>query len=129
MKGSGRNAANHAMEVTIGHFLRGGVILAASVVFIGGLIYLFRHGMEGVHYSVFQRVPADLCTISGILNSALSFHGRGFIQLGLLLLIATPLARVVYSFFAFLRQRDFLYTIITSVVLCVLAYSLFHKQY
>jgi uncharacterized membrane protein len=51
-------------------------------------------------------------------------HSRGLIQLGLLLLIATPVARVAFSVLAFAEQRDWLYVSITLVVLAVLVYSL-----
>ena len=64
-------------------------------------------------------------TISGIFHEALAFHGRGLIQLGLLVLIATPVARVAFSFFAFLHERDWTYVFVTVLVLGLLLYSLF----
>jgi uncharacterized membrane protein len=68
--------------------------------------------------------PTDLRTLSGIVKDALAFRGRGLIQLGLLLLIATPLARVAFSVVAFAIQRDRLYVGVTLIVLAVLIYSL-----
>lgn len=115
------------MEMVIGKFLRAGVIIAASTVFFGGIIYLYRHGNEPVKYTVFQQVPSELCNVTGIIGNTLSFHGRGFIQLGLLLLIATPVTRVMYSIFAFARQRDLLYVIVTSIVFSILIYSLLSR--
>nr|MBN2278700.1 DUF1634 domain-containing protein [candidate division Zixibacteria bacterium] len=53
------------------------------------------------------------------------FTGNGIIQLGLLFLIATPIARVFFSVFAFFRKRDYLYTLITLIVLIILLFSLF----
>lgn len=50
--------------------------------------------------------------------------GRGIIQLGLLFLISTPVARVAFSIFGFVEEKDHMYVIIASVVLLVLAYSL-----
>ena len=93
-------------EQIIGNLLRIGVSLAAAVVFLGGLVYLLRHGAAPPQYQVFRGEPADLRTISGIVSDALSVRGRGLIQLGLLLLIATPVARVAFSVFAFARQHD-----------------------
>ena len=46
------------------------------------------------------------------------------IQLGLLVLIATPIARVAFSLVAFALQRDRIYVIVTLIVLAVLLYSL-----
>ncbi len=124
MNGKGPMPADHEMDRTIGNILRAGVMTAAGIVLAGGLIYLFRHGLTPVHYALFQRVPMDLCTVGGILGSAFSFHGRGLIQLGLLVLIATPVARVLFSMVAFARQRDVMYTLVTATVLIVLAHSL-----
>jgi len=115
------------METAIGNLLRAGVITAASVVFLGGIIYLFRHGSAVASYKVFQREPFDLCSVGGILRNAFSVRGRGLIQLGLLLLIATPIARVALSIFAFARKRDALYIIVTLIVFCILIYSLLSR--
>jgi uncharacterized membrane protein len=46
------------------------------------------------------------------------------IQLGLLLLIATPVARVAFSVAVFAMQRDRLYVVVALIVLAVLMYSL-----
>ena len=51
--------------------------------------------------------------------------GRAIIQFGLLLLIATPVARVIFSAVAFAWERDYLYVAFTLAVLAVLTYSLF----
>jgi uncharacterized membrane protein len=112
------------VEELIGNLLRVGVTLAAAVVLFGGSIYLVRHGLAAPHYSVFVGEPADLRTVSGIVRDALALRGRGLIQLGLLLLIATPVARVAFSVAAFAMQRDRLYVVVALIVLAVLMYSL-----
>jgi uncharacterized membrane protein len=65
-----------------------------------------------------------LRSVSGIVTDALSLQARGIIQLGLLLLVATPVARVAFSAFAFAQQRDRTYVMVTLSVLAVLVYSL-----
>jgi uncharacterized membrane protein len=112
------------VELIIGGLLRAGVVLAAAVVVAGAVIYLLRHGSALPHYRVFQGEPADLRRVSGILADALALRGRGVIQLGLLLLIATPVARVAFSVVAFALQRDRLYVVVTLLVLGVLIFSL-----
>jgi uncharacterized membrane protein len=112
------------VEVAIGNLLRAGVLAAAVVVLIGGTVYLVRHGGAAPHYGVFRGEPADLRTVSGILTDAISLRGRGIIQLGLLILLATPVARVAFSVFAFAMQRDALYVVVTLLVLAVLIFSL-----
>ena len=113
------------LENIVGRILQIGVIAAASIVLIGGVLYLGRYGSVSPHYDVFHGEPADLRSVSGIMKSAISFHTRGLIQLGVLLLIATPIARVVFSIIAFALQRDRTYIVVTLIVLGVLFYSLF----
>jgi uncharacterized membrane protein len=74
---------------------------------------------------VFRGEPADLRSIRGILTEAADGSGRGLIQLGLLILIGTPIVRVLCSVAGFARERDWIYVAITIVVLGLLAYSLF----
>lgn len=116
---------DHQVDIFIGNLLRTGVIIAASLVVLGAIIYLFRYGIALPNYKVFKGEPVELCHVWAILRYAFSFHGRGLIQLGLLILIATPISRVVLSIFIFLLQRDKMYVIITCIVLVVLCYSLF----
>ena len=113
------------LENIVGRILQIGVIAAASIVLIGGVLYLSRYGSVSPHYDVFHGEPADLRSVSGIMMSAISFHTRGLIQLGVLLLIATPIARVVFSIIAFALQRDRTCIVVTLIVLGVLFYSLF----
>jgi len=113
------------LEGLLGTVLRWGVIGAASVVALGAVVFLARHGTAPPLYHAFRGEPSDLRTIPGIVSDALSGRGRGFIQLGLLLLIATPVTRVVFSIGVFALQKDLRYVLITAVVLAVLLYSLF----
>lgn len=112
------------IEERVGSLLRFGVLLAAMIVFLGGLLFLFRYGSTPPRYSGFQGEPSDLRSVSGIVTDALSLRSRGLIQLGLLLLIATPIARVVFLTIAFARQRDRIYAVIALIVLALLFYSL-----
>ncbi|MBI3909718.1 MAG: DUF1634 domain-containing protein [Armatimonadetes bacterium] len=119
-----RTLTEQQVEEIIGNLLRIGVITAAAVVLAGGVLYLVRHGASPPGYHVFRGEPADLRSVSGIVADALALRGRGLIQLGLLLLIATPVARVAFSVLAFALQRDHTYVIVTLIVLTVLLYSL-----
>ena len=112
------------VEELIGNLLQTGVIVASAVVLLGGTIYLTRHGLSAPQYHVFVGEPTDLRTLSGIVRDALTLRGRGIIQLGLLLLIATPIVRVTFSIAAFAVQRDRLYVKVTLIVLAILLYSL-----
>jgi uncharacterized membrane protein len=111
------------IEIIIGSLLRAGVLLAATVVLIGGVLYLMRHGRETIHYTTFHGEPQGLKSIPTVVEGIASNHARAIIQFGLLLLIATPIARVLFSAFAFALEKDYLYVVITLIVLAVLLYS------
>jgi len=121
---AGETMTDERMESVIGMVLRIGVTLSALVVTFGGIVYLFRHGLSPEDYRNFHGEPADYTKPSAILRSAITFHGRGIIQLGLIILIATPVVRVAFSIWAFLAERDRLYAAFTVFVLAILLYSL-----
>src|ERR1039457_1896703 len=108
----------------IGALLRYGVMLSASVVAAGGIWYLIQYGSSPPGYRVFRGEPEYLRHLRGIVSGIPGFHCRRMIQLGLVLLIATPVARVAFSVVAFVLQRDRTYVAITLIVLAVLLFSL-----
>ena len=119
------NQEDTAVEIALGHLLRGGVLLAAFVVLVGAIIYLIGAHHLQVAYGHFNGEPHDLRSIRGIFRGARQFDGRSVMQLGVLLLVATPVARVIFSAAAFARQRDWLYVGLTAIVLSLLLFSLF----
>jgi len=119
-----RVLTDEQMDRIISILLRSGVLISALVVLGGGILYLIRHGAALPQYGVFRGEPADLRSLSGIVEDVLAFKSRGIIQFGLLLLVATPVARVAFSILAFALQGDRTYVIITLIVLGVLLYSL-----
>ena len=122
---SDKTWTDQGIENVMGNLLRAGVLLAASVVSVGAVIYLVRHGHVPVDYRIFHGEPADLRELRGIARNSLAFRGRAIIQLGLLLLIATPVARVAFSILAFSKERDGVYVLFTLVVFSILLWSLF----
>jgi uncharacterized membrane protein len=117
--------SDHEVEQFIGRLLQGGVVLSAVVALLGGAFYLSRYGSMPADYHTFHGVPDGLDSVKGVVSGALTLHSRWVIQFGLLLLIATPVARVVLSLIAFARQRDGTYVLITTIVLGLLLFSLF----
>ena len=113
------------VEAVIANLLRAGVVLAAMVVLAGAVPYLARDPWARVSFHRFHGEPDELKTVHGVVGYAFRGHPRGVIQLGLLLLIATPIARVVFSAVAFALEGDRMYVAFTLIVLAVLLYSLF----
>ncbi len=126
MTGADRPIGAHdpRMQETVGTLLRVGVLLAAAIVLIGGILYLARHGGAASDYHVFRGQPPYLRSLAGIVRSTLALDARGVVQLGLVLLVATPIARVALSAVLFAAERDRTYVLVTLLVLSLLLKSL-----
>lgn len=116
--------SDDTLELLVGNLLRAGVLLAAAVAALGGVLYLWRHGMAVVDYGAFRGEPQALRSVSGTVAGVLKGDARAVMQLGLLLLIATPIARVALSLVGFAKEGDRRYVAITALVLAVLLFSL-----
>jgi uncharacterized membrane protein len=112
------------LETMIGELLRAGVVLAAAITFLGGILYLKDHGSQTVSYRTFVAGGASVRSLAGIVKSAAELQSEALIQLGLLLLIATPVARVALAAVGFFLERDRTYTIVSLIVLLILIFSL-----
>lgn len=113
------------MQSVIGWILRGGVFIAMLVVLVGGVLYIYRHGHTIADYHTFKGVPGFVQNASGIINGIITFRGRAIIQAGIILLIATPVIRVIFSAIGFMLEKDHLYTGITLIVLLIILISMF----
>jgi uncharacterized membrane protein len=111
-------------EVFLGHLLRTGVIIAALIVFAGGIWFLAQSSGARKDYRTFRGVPAELSHVPQIFHGAVAWQPLAVIQLGILVLIATPVARVLFSMLGFALERDWMYVVITAIVLALLLYSL-----
>lgn len=110
----------------IGLLLRTGVLAATILLLGGGAIYLYRHGTEAVpDRTKFEANPPEFTHFEDMVQGVLAWRGRAIIQLGLLVLIATPVMRVGYALLAFARERDKLYVLFALTVLAVLAIGFF----
>lgn len=112
------------VDAIIGNLLKLGVLISSFIVIIGAILYLARHGSEAPNYHIFYGEPSDLRSPWGIFRDASGFSGRGVIQFGLLLLIATPIMRVAFTVISFIIQKDRVYVGVTFIVLAVLLFSL-----
>lgn len=117
-------SSEQQLEQLLSKLLKYGVLISSTIVLLGGVLYLIRRGAEPAEYQIFRGTPSVFRSPGGVVTAVLSGSSRGIIQLGLLLLIATPIVRVAISLLAFVRQRDFTYMILTLLVLSGLIYSL-----
>lgn len=121
------NAADHRLEQTLGRVLQIGVFTSAAVVGFGAVLLLASRAYVAPLLTSFTGVRAPLRTVPGILGGAAAFQPDALVQLGLVLLIATPLLRVVLSLFGFIRRRDWIYTAVSLIVTGVLVAGLIGK--
>ncbi len=112
------------LEEMVGKLLRAGVLISAVIVFVGGVWWLAEAGGSASSYRQFHQEPPELRHIGALLKSLAHPQPEGVIELGLLLLIATPVARVVLALVGFALEGDHTYVAITLAVLAILVYSL-----
>ena len=120
----GGRVDDKGVEIFLGKMLRWGVLLAALVVFGGGVWFLAESRDTARNYRTFRGEPAELRSLPAIVHQAMALRPLGVIQFGLLLLIATPVARVLFSVLGFGLERDWMYVVITLLVLALLLYTL-----
>lgn len=114
------------MELYVGKILRYGVLLSCIITLLGGIIYLYQNHNSMPDYSpipegeVFSGTAYYLREFSTIIPRILELDGAAIIQLGVIVLIATPIFRVAFSAIAFLLEKDYLYVTITLIVLVII---------
>src|SRR6476661_3120349 len=113
------------VQIILGTLLRVGVIISASIVLIGGIIFLTSQSHQTISFAEFNADQTKFSSISNIISGLKTFDGLAIIQFGVLLLIFTPIARIVFSIFSFLMEKDYMYVIIGLIVLCVIITSLY----
>ena len=117
--------SDDTVEQIVGRLLQIGVLIAAAVTLVGGAMLLVQHGRSPTDYTIFRGEPAFLRSLSGIIAAALAHDSRAIVQLGLVLLIGTPIVRVAFTLVAFALQRDRVYVGVTALVLALLLFGLF----
>ncbi|SHG29159.1 Uncharacterized membrane protein [Flavobacterium defluvii] len=112
-------------QTIIGNLLRYGVWISLSVAFIGGIIYLMHHGNDIEDYSVFKENDRNIFEVIGtVINGVISGSGEYLIFFGIILLFLTPVFRVLLSLFSFMIEKDYLYVIITLIVIGIIITSI-----
>jgi len=113
------------VQIILGTLLRVGVLVSTAVVLLGGIIFMVTQSNHTVSFSEFKPEQAKFSSVAAIIKGLKTFDGLAIIQFGVLLLIFTPIARVVFSIFSFLMEKDYMYVIIGIIVLCVIITSLY----
>lgn len=125
LKSSRSKWTDERVERIMGTLLQTGVIISGLVVLAGGILYMLRYAHASIEYRNFVAERERLRNLRGLARAVLHGDGRAIIECGLLLLIATPVARVLFSIIAFDLEKDRLYVVLTITVFLILIYSLF----
>lgn len=115
------------METMMGRLLQVGVLLASAVVLMGGFLYVRAHLGSAVDYRTFMGEPAALRSAGGLFRLLKTGNPAAVIQVGVILLIATPVARVIFAVVGFALERDRFYVAVSLTVLAILMASLLYS--
>jgi len=111
------------MELTVARLLNMGLLISTLVIVFGGILLISEQGSTPIDFKTLQGEPLTLASIPTIALAAVSLDARAVIEIGLLLLVATPVARVALSLILFWRKADYLYVGITGAVLAILLFA------
>lgn len=93
--------------------LWGGFLIASGLILLGMLLALVRGQELGAAAVEIGDLPGELRRLSA----------RGVVSLGILALLASPLAHVLAAAFTFAQQRDWLYVGICVTLVAILVAS------
>lgn len=119
-----QNINDKDIQAILGTLLRAGVIISMTIVFIGGIIFLIHHQGVIVDYKVFKPEISEFSSIAAIFNGVGTLRGDAIVQFGILMLIFTPIARIIFAIFSFFLERDYLYVLIGFIILTIIIISL-----
>ncbi|MDP9048999.1 MAG: DUF1634 domain-containing protein [Bacteroidota bacterium] len=112
------------MQLLLGQVLRAGTVISITIVFFGGILYLYRHGHSLANYRIFTGTPGFVHKPDSLIDGVINLKGQAIIQAGILLLIATPILRVIFSAIGFVLEKDYLYVGISMLVLLIIFMSM-----
>ncbi|MGC5744098.1 DUF1634 domain-containing protein [Chryseobacterium sp. NFX27] len=120
-----KNFTDVDLNRSVGNLLRLGVILSVATSLIG-FIKLFMEGFKmPKKYTSLDMGSSSEKVWSMFWNSLCKGEGMAIIQLGILLLIFTPLVRIIFALIGYLKEKDYVYVVISSIVLAIMAVSFF----
>jgi uncharacterized membrane protein len=112
------------LQAFISNLLRTGVIVAMTIVVIGLVMFVIAHGSQPAVYNNFD--ATHVFSFSSFLDSLLQGNSSAIMELGVMVLIATPVARVLFTMIGFWLEKDRMYTVIAFLVLCIIIGSMLY---
>jgi uncharacterized membrane protein len=113
-----------AIEIKIALVLAFGVVLSCLVVAFGAVLFLMHHGQDQMQFHVFKGEPLYLSNLPLLFAALKDFKAIAIVQTGLIILIVTPLVRVLLTFLMFVRLKDTKFACISLLVSIILLVAL-----
>ena len=117
------------MNNVVGNALRVGVVTSAVIILFGTVLLMANNGLSTTSNDLTYntgRVPHGSfdISLSGLFSGVASLQPYSIIELGVIVLLATPVTRVIISVLLFAAEGDKAYVYITAVVLTLLLFSM-----
>lgn len=114
------------LQALVGSILRIGVLTSICLALMGFTSLFISEGIgyrSSTQYKEFDPKPFSW---SSFIEGFTYLHYSSFLLLGIIVLILTPIMRVVFAIIGFKLQGDKLYVKIGSIVLCIIAASIIY---
>lgn len=120
-----KNFTDVDLNRSVGNLLRLGVVLSVTISLVG-FIKLFLEGFTmPKKYSMLDLGDTSEQVWTKFWESLIKGEGMAIIQLGILILIFTPLMRIIFALIGYLKEKDYIYVVISSIVLAIMTISFF----
>lgn len=127
MKMKDTSALHHQTEIMLGNMLKIGVIISSSITIFGGILFLLNHGTEIPNYHIFNESSFNFSSLKNLYVDVIALNSEVIMELGILLLIATPIIRILFSVFAYAFEKDYMYVCFAIFVFLVTIYGFLEK--
>ena len=120
-----KNFTHVDLNRSVGNLLRLGGILSVITSLIG-FVKLFTEGFKMPRkYKLLDMGTSSEKVWGHFWETLCKGEGMAIIQLGILMLIFTPLMRIIFALIGYLKEKDYIYVVISSIVLAIMAISFF----
>jgi uncharacterized membrane protein len=106
---------------SVGNLLRIGVILSVTTAIIGFIKLFFEGFKMPKHYEDLGNKTGNI--LQEFWVSLMKLEGMSIIQLGILFLILTPLMRILFALIGYLKEKDYVYVVISLIIIGIMAIS------
>lgn len=108
-------SGHRSMELFISRLMRASVSISGVIIFVGLALYLVTGN---------DSCPLNIFELNWMLFGDPFFAPSHIIFLGFMVLVGTPLLRIVASVVVFALSKDWTFTVITGCVLTILGISM-----